>query len=182
MADEMTVMSALTVETLIGKHADIVKSRTSPSSPFSVRATVNFVSSSVVVKRCGRGDIFGATGKCKRQILNGMCNTCNLGVDDGAAYYDYYFEVGLQDWEKPSEFFHVNVASKGGRALFGMEAADYVGLDAAGRQRAHNRVLFMPFVVVVAMQFKDDDVPRFAWEFAKVSGSSAAFKATQANW
>ena len=32
------------------------------------------------------------------------------------------------------------------------------------------------------MQYKDGDVPKFAWEFAKVAGSSALYKSTQADW
>ena len=178
-ADEMSIQGALDVQGLNVKYADTMRTRTSPSSPCYVRATLCFVSTNIVVQRCGRGDIFGPTSKCKKQILNGKCGTCDLGPDEALSYFDYLFEVGLQDWEAPNEFFYLNVASKGGRALFNMEASEFVALDAAGRRRALDRVMFMPFVVLVSMQFKDGDVPKFAWEFAKVPGSSVTYKKTQ---
>ena len=84
----------------------------SSHAPVKTKVFVEGLPPVIVVLRCGRGDMF--SGRCKKQIISGLCVGCGQASDAALVYYDYFFEVRVRDWINEKDIMALNVATKGG--------------------------------------------------------------------
>ena len=111
VALETDVMRAIDVCDLMNL-CDNCDGATPTRAPVKTKVFVEGLPHAIVVLRCGKGDMF--SGRCKKQIINGLCVGCGQAMDPASMYYDYFFEVRVRDWHNEKDVIALNVATKGG--------------------------------------------------------------------
>ena len=110
LATEEKVLRAITVSQFI-RLSGAIEAGAHASATVDVQGTLAFLPDKVMVKRCGRGGgkLFG----CKKQITNNLCSTCSAHAGD-EAYYEWLFELTIQDWDNESVSVDILAVVKGG--------------------------------------------------------------------
>ena len=110
LATEEKVLRAITVSQFI-RLSGAIEAGAHASATVDVQGTLAFLPDKVMVKRCGRGGgkLFG----CKKQITSNLCSTCSAHAGD-EAYYEWLFELTIQDWDNESVSVDILAVVKGG--------------------------------------------------------------------
>ena len=111
VALETDVLRAIDVSDLINIFQRCEETATT-HPPVKTKVFVEGLPPVLVVLRCGRGDMF--SGRCKKQITNGVCVGCGQAFEEASVYHDYFFEVRVRDWLNEKDIMALNVATKGG--------------------------------------------------------------------
>ena len=109
-ATEQKVMRSVPVSEFI-RVSNAIEAGQESNKTLDVKVLISFLPAKLLVKRCGRGGgkLFG----CKKQMNGDYCNKC-MSSASFESYFEWLFEVTVQDWDNEGVTSDILAVVKGG--------------------------------------------------------------------